>query len=286
MRLVRMEDVEVIVRKTVRSTIDYRALLKGTPGTIGNFKLILGTTHADYTTPRHRHNFDQIRLQVGGSFAYDGLGTMSEGMVGYFPEGTAYGPSASGDDSRVLLLQHGGASGWGYLSDSEYNVSIAELKQQGEFHDGVFTKVDASGQKHNKDGYEAVWENAYRRPIDYAKPRYEQPIFMRPENFAWLPQGDGVSYKLLGDFNERHLRIGYLGLAAGATYRLDARSLYFATAGRGTINGQAWGKHATIEIEEGERIDIYADADSEILHLGLPDFANLKRDVPVFAQAR
>jgi hypothetical protein len=84
MRLVHLEDVERIVRKTVRSEIDYRCLLTGTPGTIGNFKLIFGTTHADYTTPRHRHSFDQIRLQVGGSFDYEKLGTMTEGMVGYF----------------------------------------------------------------------------------------------------------------------------------------------------------------------------------------------------------
>jgi hypothetical protein len=85
MRLVHLDDVELIVRKTVRSTIDYRSLLTGTPGAIDNFKLILGTTHADYTTPRHRHNFDQIRLQVGGNFDYDGLGTMTEGMGRLFP---------------------------------------------------------------------------------------------------------------------------------------------------------------------------------------------------------
>jgi hypothetical protein len=220
MEVVRMDDIELIVRKTVRSTIDYRALMRGARGKVGNFKLILATTHADYTTPRHRHNFDQIRLQVRGSFAYDGIGTMTKGMVGYFPEGTAYGPSASDDDSCILLLQHGGASGFGFLSDDEYNVSIAELKHQGEFHDGIFTKIDAEGRKHNKDGYEAVWENAYRRSIEYAKPRYDQPVLMRPENFAWLPLATGVSYKLLGDFNGRRLRLGYLKIDAGVTHQL------------------------------------------------------------------
>jgi hypothetical protein len=173
MRLVHLDDVELVVRKTVRSTIDYRSLLAGTPGAIDNFKLIIATTQADYTTPRHRHNFDQIRLQVGGSFDYDGIGTMTEGMVGYFPEGTPYGPSASSDGSTILLLQHAGASGSGYLSDGEYNVSIAELKQKGEFHEGIYTVLGPDGRKRNQDGYEAVWENAYRRPIDYAKPRYD-----------------------------------------------------------------------------------------------------------------
>jgi len=285
MRLVHLEDVELIVRKTVRSTIDYRSLLTGTPGAIDNFKLILGTTHGDYTTPRHRHNFDQIRLQVGGSFDYDGLGAMTEGMVGYFPEGTPYGPSASGEDSRILLLQHAGASGAGYLSDGEYNASIAELKERGEFRDGIYTVIGADGRKRNQDGYEAVWENAYRRPVEYAKPRYDQPIFMRPENFSWLSGSEGSSYKLLGDFNERRMRLGFVGLAAGARRALDSHSLYFVVAGSGRAGDTAWCKHTTIHVAAGERAEIRADADAELFHIGLPDLTGLRRETAAFAEA-
>jgi hypothetical protein len=286
MRLVHLDDVELIVRKTVRSTIDYRSLLTGTPGAIDNFKLILGTTHGDYTTPRHRHNFDQIRLQVGGGFDYHGLGTMTEGMVGYFPEGTPYGPSASGDESKILLLQHAGAGGWGYLSDGEYNASIAALKQQGEFRDGIYTVIAPDGRKRNQDGYEAVWENAYRRPIEYAKPRYDQPVFMRRENFSWVDDGEGASYKLLGDFSERHTRLGFIGIAAGARRTLDERSLYFVVAGSGTIGTAAWRKHTTIHVAAGEWPEIRADADAEIFHIGLPDLSGLRRDAPLVAEAR
>jgi hypothetical protein len=286
MRLVHLEDVELVVRKTVRSTIDYRSLLTGTPGAIENFKLILGTTHADYATPRHRHNFDQIRLQVGGRFEYDGLGTMAEGMVGYFPEGTPYGPSASGDESKILLLQHAGASGSGYLSDGEYNASIAELKTQGEFHDGIYTVAGPDGRKRNQDGYEAVWENAYRRPIAYAKPRYDQPIFMRPENFAWIGEGDGAAYKLLGDFSERRLRLGFLGLAAGAHRLLDSHSLYFVVAGSGRIGDAAWRQHTTIQVAAGERLQLRAEADAALFHIGLPDLTGLRHAAPLVAEAR
>ena len=286
MRLVHLEDVELIVRKTVRSTIDYRSLLTGTPGAIDNFKLILGTTHGDYTTPRHRHNFDQIRLQVGGSFDYTGLGTMTEGMVGYFPEGTPYGPSASGEESRILLLQHGGASGAGYLSDGEYNASIAELKQRGEFRDGIYTVISADGRKRNQDGYEAVWENAYRRPVEYAKPRYDQPIFMRPENFTWASDGEGSSYKLLGDFSERRMRLGFVGIAAGARRTLDAHSLYFVVAGSGRAGDAAWRRHTTIHVAAGECVELRADADAELFHIGLPDLTGLRRAATLFAEAR
>jgi hypothetical protein len=285
MRLVHLEDIELIVRKTVRSTIDYRSLLTGTPGAIDNFKLILGTTHGDYTTPRHRHNFDQIRLQVGGSFDYDGLGTMIEGMVGYFPEGTPYGPSASGDDSKILLLQHAGASGGGYLSDTEYNASLAELKQRGAFRDGIYTVIGPDGRKRNQDGYEAVWENAYRRPIEYAKPRYDRPVFMRPENFSWLGEGDGASYKLLGDFSERRTRLGFIGLAAGARRLLDERSLYFVVSGSGNIGAAAWRQHTTIHVAAGERPEIRAASDAAIFHIGLPDLSGLRREAPLFAAA-
>jgi hypothetical protein len=286
MRLVHLEDVELIVRKTVRSTIDYRRLLTGTPGTIDNFKLILGTTHGDYTTPRHRHNFDQIRLQVGGSFDYEGLGEMTEGMVGYFPEGTPYGPSASGEESRILLLQHAGASGSGYLSDGEYDASIAELKENGEFRDGIYTVIGADGRKRNRDGYEAVWENAYRRKVEYAKPRYDQPILIRPENFAWVGDGEGSAYKLLGDFNERRMRLGFLGLAAGARRVLDSHSLYFVVAGAGRAGDASWRKHTTIHVAAGERVEIRADADAELFHIGLPDLTGLRREAPLFAEAR
>ncbi len=286
MRLVHLDDVELVVRKTVRSTIDYRSLLVGTPGAIDNFKLIIATTHADYTTPRHRHNFDQIRLQVGGSFDYDGIGTMTEGMVGYFPEGTPYGPSASSDGSTILLLQHAGASGSGYLSDGEYNVSIAELKQKGEFHEGIYTVMGPDGRKRNQDGYEAVWENAYRHPIDYAKPRYDQPIFMRPKNFSWVSDGAGSSYKLLGDFSERGTRLGFIGLAAGARRLLDSRSLYFVVSGSGRIGDAAWRKHTTIHTAAGEQLEIRAESEAEIFHIGLPDLSALQREVPLLAEAR
>jgi hypothetical protein len=285
MRLVHLDDVELVVRKTVRSTIDYRSLLAGTPGAIDNFKLIIATTQADYTTPRHRHNFDQIRLQVGGSFDYDGIGTMTEGMVGYFPEGTSYGPSASSDGSTILLLQHAGASGSGYLSDGEYNVSIAELKQKGEFHEGIYTVLGPDGRKRNQDGYEAVWENAYRRPIDYAKPRYDQPIFMRPKNFSGVSDGAGASYKLLGEFSERGTRLGFIGLAAGARHVLDSRSLYFVVSGSGHIGEAAWRKHTTIHAAAGERLEIRAETDAEIFHIGLPDLGALQPQVPLFVEA-
>src|SRR4030088_2898167 len=44
-----------------------------------------------YFTPRHRHNFDQIRYTLTG-IQSTGLGDLAAGECGYFPEGSHYGP--------------------------------------------------------------------------------------------------------------------------------------------------------------------------------------------------
>ena len=47
--------------------IDFKRLLQGTPGTPDNFELSIVRTAGDYFTPRHRHNFDQVRFCLEGA---------------------------------------------------------------------------------------------------------------------------------------------------------------------------------------------------------------------------
>jgi len=42
--------------------IAFHHMLRGTDGTPENFMYILGRQDRDFFMPRHRHNFDQIRL--------------------------------------------------------------------------------------------------------------------------------------------------------------------------------------------------------------------------------
>ena len=64
---------------------------------------------------------------------------------------------------------------------------MRELREEGEFKDGVFRRrADVEGRR-NVDGYQAIWEHVNGRPMDYPKPRYPQPIFMDPENYEWVP---------------------------------------------------------------------------------------------------
>ena len=44
--------------------IKFKHLLRGEPGSPDNFMYILGRQDGDFLMPRHRHNFDQIRLPI------------------------------------------------------------------------------------------------------------------------------------------------------------------------------------------------------------------------------
>jgi hypothetical protein len=274
MQHVNVDDVPLVARETVRADrIDYRRLLAGSAGTPGNFKLVLVTTYAGYNGVRHRHNFDQIKLQFEGVYDHYRIGKMTPGMVGYFPEGTYYGPFTSSEETLLLLLQFGGASGAGYMSDEEYNRSMNELKLRGTYADGVYVGVDEQGNRIRKDGYEATWENAYRRPIAYQRPRYTEPVLIHPENFSWTPVERGCKYKLLGDFTERGTRLGIVQLEPGTTQALAPNSIYYVLSGEGSGEKFSWRAQSSIHVEEGEVVRITAEAASELFHMRLPSFA-------------
>lgn len=116
-------------------TFHFRNLAEGEEGSVDNFKLSVGRSSADFYSPRHRHNFEQIRFVLDGELSFGRDGTLSAGMVGYFPEGVAYGPQtqSEGADVATIVLQFGGASGSGYLSREEVHAGTEELKKHGTF---------------------------------------------------------------------------------------------------------------------------------------------------------
>jgi hypothetical protein len=281
MKVVRSEDAKQVgaERKRVRpGSLESVWLGRGKPGTAGNYFYSVATTQSDYHTPRHRHNFEQIRLHLRGEFDYERDGKMTPGTVGYFPEGGFYGPSHSSDNSSFLLLQFGGASGSGYMSQEEYAEAMARLTPRGEFHDGIYTWYDEAGKKHNKDGYEAVWEESRQLELKYPKPRYDRPVFMRQENFEWQPSPDeaGVAFKALGTFSEREVRIGYVRLDAGTTARrLPGDALYFVLKGKGRAAGENWHAESALILERGESAEIHAEELTELFYIGLPNLDGL-----------
>lgn len=246
-------------------------ILEGEPGA-ENFSLKLVNIEGDFFSPRHRHNFDQIRVQLEGQFDYDKDGCFTPGSVGYFPEGTRYGPQTSSGVTWNLLLQFGGASGSGYTAESEEEHAAKALKQIGSFEKGVFTRYKEDGTKVNQDAYEAIWEHIHGRPLVYPKERYERPVFMNSRHFDWVPVPDqpGVCSKLMGVFSELETKIAFFKLSAGATLLLEAHSFYFVLSGTGQAAEQAVGRHTTVQLGRGETAVLKAGTELECVQLRLP----------------
>lgn len=270
-------------------TFHSRTLMEGEPGTLGNFSLVLGRNEGDFFSPRHRHNFEQIRYAFEGTLDFAKTGKLTEGMVGYFPEAVSYGPQSQkeGQVSTALVLQFGGASGSGYLSRDEVKAGMEDLKKYGEFTDGVFHRRDAKDGKVNLDAFQAIWEHVNHRPLTYPQARYEVPVLMDPTHYDWVPVdgASGVYEKVLGVFTERRTEIRFLKLDAGASHALGGRGVYFVLSGGGTVQGDTFRRMTTVYVDHGERATFTARETAEILHFGLPNLAGLVAPKPVAAAA-
>ena len=237
MRIVHGDQVEERIRlhQHRQGMFRHRTVAAGEPGTPGNFILEMVRTTDDFFSPRHRHNFDQFRYQLEGEFDFDRNGKMAPGVIGYFPEGTPYGPQSSSVSSLTLVLQFGGASGNGYMTQQQLEAGTAELKTHGTFEKGVFRRNEGEEGKRNVDGYQAVWEHVNKRPMNYPAQRYHDPIMMSPEHFEWVPVegAPGVCEKLMGVFTERRCEARFLRLAPQARIRATGRKIYFVLTGDG-----------------------------------------------------
>lgn len=276
MRVVNFETLELQERAHARGGIfRYYELLSGTEGAPDNFYLQLSVLSGDFVSPRHRHNFDQVRFQLEGSFDFAADGRMDPGSIAYFPEGTRYGPQkALSPTSATLVLQFGGASGNGYMSEAQFQKGLAEMKQgPGTFANGIYTREKPGGGKINQDAYEAVWEHVNGRELKYPKERYSHAVFMEPANFDWLPGAPGVASKLMGVFSERGSRIHFHRMDAGSRMTLEDGSLYFVCAGTGDVANKHYSPRTTIHVAHGERADLRAAEATEVLQIGLPRFA-------------
>jgi len=252
-----------------------KLLLIGEENTPENFRLTLGRDRGGHQNPRHHHNFDQIRMSLKGSLSLWPGKELEEGQIGYFPEGTWYGPQAPATAERItLVLQFGGASGQGFISTRQMQQGFAALAPIGEFKEGVFHRRDGEGRK-NQDAFEAIWEHVCGRRLDYPLERYDAPIIINPANFAWREErtAKGVARKRLGSFTERGTRIELLRLDAGAKATLgeeSTRLLLFALSGAGEAGGEAWEPHAAFQIEPGDGATIAATTTAEFLLIALP----------------
>jgi hypothetical protein len=224
--------------------LDQKFLLTGQDNSPNNYLLNVGRTGGGgWATPRHRHTFDQVRYVLKCRYPVAKGVVMEEGSVGYFPESVHYGPQDRPEGLEMMVCQFGGASGQGFLSIPQREAANAALAKKGTFKDGIFIWIDEKGQKHNKDGSEACYEQATGKKSVYSKPRYDDIIIMDPAAYDWVSEDDkGVYTKWLGTFTERNTRLGFIRLDAGATFSAGMQpsiELLFLSKGAVSVEGKS-----------------------------------------------
>ena len=124
---------------TLRSSKTRERTLLKRQGSRPSFELILAESYnTDHYSPRHRHNFDQIRIGLDGVQRY-GRKTLREGVIAYFPEGTYYGPHTIEAGRRFqATLQFDGAGSEPYPGLDAIEAATQELRKIGEFRKGIY----------------------------------------------------------------------------------------------------------------------------------------------------
>lgn len=277
MQTVRYADAELKTRGINHrvGTFKYKELGEGLSGTPGNFNLRMVWSETDFFSPRHMHNFDQVRVQIQGTFHFDNDGSMKPGVAAYFPEGTPYGPQTSREDTATLVMQIGGASGNGYLSEAERVAAVDQLAKIGRFGEGRYF---SPGDKAGTDGFQAAWEFARGRKMQYPPRRFQKPVFTHPDGSAWLPVPGkaGLEHKRLWNFGERTVGLDQYRMAAGASFDLVGAASCFIESGNGRFESpDSQGRFEpfdTIHLQAGEPASFTPDDAAQLLVFVHPVF--------------
>jgi hypothetical protein len=269
-----------VEHQTRSGDVDFKFVREGEllPG-VNYTSLMIHFNEGDsvFEAPRHHHDFEQVRLSLSGTHDF-GRGQVSEeGWVSYFPAGAFYGPErmASG---ALLQVQ------WGefWVTRAQNDRAIAELRERGEFHEGVYSYVDADGKKHNKDGLNAVWEHVFKRESSFPTPRYPDPILMNPDAFEWVQATETTSLKVLGRFTERDLVIFKVRWDADGALHLPEDRTYcvFSLLGEVGAEGAWYGPHTAVWSDAGESSDVDGKAGAEAMCFGFPPTASVGVAIP------
>jgi hypothetical protein len=273
MRIVHGGSMEFSERNNPRGgTFHYKRLVEGRSGAPGNFGLMLSRTYENFVSPRHRHNFEQFRYQIEGVCEFGRDGDMVPGTLGYFPEGAFYGPQSATGPALVLVLQFGGPSGSGYMSEDDLQRSVAQLRQQGEFREGVFYRTAGIEGRARQDAYEAAWENHNGRALHYPAPLTPSPVLVAEASCDWGDDAPGVRVGRFGAF-KGGAAASLMRLEPNAVRQIEGPAVLFVVSGTGMIGGETISAQASIEIEVGKTATLGADTPLVVLMMQLPQIA-------------
>jgi hypothetical protein len=238
------------------------------------FRLSIATFNSDeFHALRHRHNFEQIRIGLSGVTKYGRQHKMGEGVVGYFPEGTHYGPTTVAKaPTTQVVLQFQGASGNEIVSTAELAAATAQLRETGTFEDGYYRSRGPDGNWRNVDAFQASWERATGKKMVYPPQRFDAPIFMTLDAFPWLATEDpAVRRRRVATFSESEVTISGLEVVGATRLRSapDRPLVHVLRAGSFAHGGRTYGPHSVVQLDPGDEADITAER-AEFVVLALP----------------
>jgi hypothetical protein len=273
MQLIRYANTELQTRGINHrvGTFRFKDLGEGVAGTPGNFFLRLVWSQTDFFSPRHLHNFDQVRVQLEGEFDFATDGVMKPGAVAYFPEGTPYGPQTSQDETLQLVMQIGGPSSAGYMSEAQRVAAVDALAKVGRFSEGRYFAPGDTGST-GIDSLQAAWEYALGQKMVYPPQRFQKPVLMNPDAIAWQAQGLGVERRLIWDFGRQAVALAQYKLAPGAALALQGPLSCFVEQGIGQVDSQSFESFDALHLENGEAVTLTAQEPAKLLVFVHPVF--------------
>ena len=201
------------------------------------FKATTSRNPGGHHSPRHRHNFDQLRFVLEGEVTY-AQKNYGPGWLGYFPEAVPYGPHG-GTEHREIVMQFPGPSKTPYYTPDQTREGQRRLRDTGAtLAEGLCIWPDGRKQ----DGFEALWELMAGRQIEYPPPRYDLPVWIDTSRFDWEPTDwPGVSIKRVVQFNACGPLVELFKMEPGAVIpagRTGALAMRFAYDGEIEYRGE------------------------------------------------
>jgi len=147
-----------------------------------NLWLSVSEMEDGWHSPRHMHNFDQIRYVLAGETGFREW-DLHAGECAYFPAGVGYGPQEQHGSALLLTLQFPGAGGQYYLTPEQVEETVAQLRAEDPRFGTGGKGIDKDGRE--RDSYEIVWETHQKAPVRYPAAGFDSPVlFDRGEPVA------------------------------------------------------------------------------------------------------
>lgn len=209
------------------------------------FRIICALTDSEpgAVTMRHRHVFEQVRYICEGNVYFSNR-RYGPGTLIYTGESVHYGPQSRREPTRILAFQFPGPSTLmprhlRQVPEEEFARGLRELRETGVSFDGGIAHFP-DGRK--QEPAEAIYEYLAGDALQYAPPRYTDPVYMQTHEFPWGPTTHhGVHLKHLACFNEVGPNLAMLRLDPGATLpggQSDCMDLRVVLDGAVELGGQ------------------------------------------------